>query len=42
MNDYDATSHSPAGSAAATVAMQVRRPKVRPLLSKKRGSWPLG
>ncbi|MET4645842.1 hypothetical protein ABID95_005599 [Streptomyces atratus] len=39
MNDYDATSHSPAGSAPPTVVVQARRPSVRRLLSKKRGGW---
>lgn len=39
MNDYDPTSHSPAGSAPATMAVQARRPSVRRLLSKKRGGW---
>ncbi|WP_329159394.1 hypothetical protein OHB49_09300 [Streptomyces sp. NBC_01717] len=39
MNDYDATRHSPAGSAPGTVAVQARRPSVRRLLSKKRGGW---
>lgn len=37
MNDYDPTSHSPAGSAPATMAVQARRPSVRRLLSKKKG-----
>ncbi|MFF3467803.1 hypothetical protein ACWCQN_45630 [Streptomyces sp. NPDC001984] len=39
MNDYDPTSHSPAGSAPATMAVQARQPSVRRLLSKKRGGW---
>ena len=39
MNDYDPTSHSPAGSAPATMAVQARRPSVRRLLSKKKGGW---
>ncbi|TKA08136.1 hypothetical protein [Actinacidiphila oryziradicis] len=39
MNDYDPTSHSPAGSAPGTMAVQAGRPSVRRLLSKKRGGW---
>jgi hypothetical protein len=39
MNDFDPTSHSPAGSAPATMAVQARRPSVRRLLSKKKGGW---
>jgi cytochrome c-type biogenesis protein CcmE len=37
MNDYEPTSHSQAGSAPATTAVQERRP--RRLLSKKNGAW---
>ncbi|QIY66333.1 hypothetical protein HEP85_38315 [Streptomyces sp. RPA4-2] len=37
MNDYDPTSHSPAGSVPATMAVQARRPRVRRVLSKKKG-----
>ena len=39
MNDYEPTSHSPAGSAPATTAVQGRRPSARRLLSKKKGAW---
>jgi hypothetical protein len=39
MNDYEPTSHSPAGSAPATTAVQERRPSARRLLSKKKGAW---
>jgi hypothetical protein len=39
MDDYDLTSHSPAGSAPATMAGPARRPGVRRLLSKKKGAW---
>ncbi|HEY0543594.1 MAG TPA: hypothetical protein VGD53_34890 [Actinoallomurus sp.] len=37
MNDYDPTSHSPAESAPATTAAPAHRPRVRRLLSKKKG-----
>ncbi|MFJ9031476.1 hypothetical protein ACIRQP_23730 [Streptomyces sp. NPDC102274] len=39
MNDYDPTSHSPAESAPATMAVRARRPGARRLLSKKKGGW---
>jgi hypothetical protein len=39
MNDYEPTSHSPAGSAPATTAVQEHRPSARRLLSKKKGAW---
>jgi hypothetical protein len=39
MNDYEPTSHSSAGSAPATTAVQERRPSARRLLSKKKGVW---
>jgi hypothetical protein len=39
MNDYDPTSHSPAGSAPTTMATKARRPSRRRLLSKKTGGW---
>jgi hypothetical protein len=39
INDYDPTSHSPAGSAPVTTAVQARRPSARRLLPKKKGGW---
>jgi cytochrome c-type biogenesis protein CcmE len=39
MNDYEPTSHSPAGSSPATTADRERRPSARRLLSKKTGAW---
>ena len=39
MNDYKPSSHSPAGSAPATTAVQERRPSARRLLSKRKGAW---
>jgi hypothetical protein len=39
MNHYEPASHSPAGSAQATTAVQERRPSARRLLSKKNGAW---
>ncbi|MDT7724757.1 MAG: hypothetical protein QOI21_1333 [Actinomycetota bacterium] len=39
MNDYEPTSHSPAGSGPATTAVQEHRPSARRLLSKKKGAW---
>jgi cytochrome c-type biogenesis protein CcmE len=38
MNDYEPSSHSPAGSAPAITAVQDGRPRVRRLLSKKNGA----
>jgi cytochrome c-type biogenesis protein CcmE len=39
MNDYDQTGHAPAGSTAPTTSTRTRRPRVRRLLSTKRGGW---
>jgi hypothetical protein len=39
MTDYESTSHSSAGSASATTAVQERRPSARRLLSTRKGAW---